>query len=325
VNVNQLIERRSFGHTGLAVSCLALGGHEYLPDGRMKGWGDDPENAVKAGYERADFGGFERQAIVARAIARGVTFFDATQDPEVSALGRAMGEHPSSPDVLVQVRPQEMCYRYDPGNATMLAPGRLRSEVERLRDLLQRDRIDILNLGIEREALEGSPDYFSRLGDVLGELKSSGLIQFVACDSLFSGESQYLAMISSGCFDIAWLSFGPLQPAPADEVLPTAKVAGLAVVAREAFSKGTLFRVAANAGIQLDTGQLAAAAERWILNHTEVSVLAIGVRTVRELDENLDAVKTTLDDEDRELLDQVLATPEAGALLADHAREFRTP
>jgi len=236
-----------------------------------------------------------------------------------------LGEHPSTPDVLVQVRPQEMCYRYDPGNATMLAPGRLRSEVERLRDLLQRDRIDILNLGIEREALEGTHDYFNRLGDVLGELRSSGLIRLVACDSLFSGQSQYLAMIASGCFDLAWLSFGPLQPAPADEVLPAAKAAGLAVVAREAFSKGTLFQVASTAGIQLDTGRLAAAAERWVLHHSEVSTLAVGVRTVRELDENLDAVETAFDDKDRELLDQVLATPEAGALLADHAREFRTP
>jgi len=325
VNVNRLIERRPFGHTGLAVSCLALGGHEYLPDGRMKGWGDDPENAVKAGYERADFGGSERQAIVARAIQRGVTFLDATQDPEVSALGRTLGELPSNPDVIVQVRPQEMCYRYDPGNATMLAPGRLRAEVERLRDLLHRDRIDILNLGIEREALEGRPDYFSRLGDVLSELKTTGLIRFVACDSLFSGESQYLAMISSGCFDLAWLSFGPLQPAPADEVLPTAKAAGLAVVAREAFSKGTLFQVAANAGIQLDTGRLASAAERWVLHHSEVCTLAVGVRSVAELNENLEAVGTTFDDKDRDLLDQVLTTPEAGALLADHAREFRTP
>lgn len=305
------------------MSCLALGGHEYLPDGQLKGFGDDLERAVLPGYQRTDFGGSERRAIVARALQRGVTFFDATIDPEVSALGSALAECKTDRRVLVQVRPQGMCYRYDPGNATLLIPGRLRSEVERLKDLLRRDRVDVLNVGLEREALSLHPDYFDRLADILHELRSSGLVRFVACDTLFSGERQYLAMIDSTCFDVAWLSFGPLSPTPADEVLPRAAAAGLAVVAREAFSKGTLFQVAADVGVQLDSAALAAAADRWVLNHREVSALAVGVRTVDELEENLDAVQTALRDEDVELLDEVLATPRAQTLLAYHAQKFR--
>ena len=84
------LPRRTLGHTGIPVSALALGGHEYLADGRLKGFGDDFENAVLAGYRRSDFGGPARRAIVARALARGVNYFDVTIDPEVEALGRTL-------------------------------------------------------------------------------------------------------------------------------------------------------------------------------------------------------------------------------------------
>ena len=319
------LERRPLGGTGIAVSCLALGGHEYLPDGGLKGFADDFGRAIQPGYSRPDFGGEQRRALVGRALDRGVNYFDATIDPEVEALGRALGSHGSrSADVLVQVRPQGMCYRYDPGNTAMLRPGQLAGEARRLRELLRRDRIDVLNLGIERDALDpvtGNPDYLKVLAEVLAELRADGVVRFVACDTLFSGERQYVALIESGCFDVVWLSLGPLNPAPREVVLPLARRAGLGVVAREAFAKGRLFDLGRAVGV--DLGVLAAAALSWVLDHRAVSALAVGVRTVAEFDADADAAGAELSDEGRAVLDQVLATDVARAAVAESERAFR--
>lgn len=315
------LPRRTLSHTGIPVSCLVLGGHEYLPGGTLKGFGDDFDHAVRAGYRRADFGGPGRRAAVARALARGVNYFDVTIDPEVEALGRMLG---GSPGCLVQARPQGLCYRYDPGNPGLVRPGVLRSEVRRLAELLRRDRVDVLNLGIEREALDpvtGRPDYLKALAEVLAELRADGLVGLVACDTLFSGESQYVALIESGCFDVVWLTFGPLTPAPAEVVLPRAREAGLGVVAREAFGKGALFRFAAEAGV--DAGAVAGAAQRWVLDHAEVATLAVGVRTADQFDRNADAATRPLTDADRALLDRVLTSAAARTAAAEATAAFR--
>jgi len=325
------LPRRRLGHTGISVSCLALGGHEYLPDGGLKGFADDFDNAVQPGYRRPDFGGPDRQEIVARALRRGVSYFDVTIDPEVEALGRALREHAdgstadnAAGEVLVQVRPQGLCYRYDPGNPGLLRPGRLRAEVRRLRDLLGRDAVDVLNLGIEREALDpatGHPDYLAVLADVLAELRADELVRLVACDTLFSGERQYVELIRSGCFDLVWLSFGPLSPAPRQVVLPLAREAGLGVVAREAFGKGRLFTAARAAGV--DVAEVAAAAQLWVLDHSEVAALAVGVRTVAEFDADADATGRGFSDRDRELLDRVLGADSTRTAVAEAQRSFR--
>jgi aryl-alcohol dehydrogenase-like predicted oxidoreductase len=321
------LPRRRLGHTGISVSCLALGGHEYLPDGGLKGFADDFDNAIQPGYRRPDFGGPERQEIVARALHRGVNYFDVTIDPEVEALGRGLREHSegnAAGEVLVQVRPQGLCYRYDPGNPGLLRPGRLRAEVLRLRDLLGRDAVDVLNLGIEREALDpatGNSDYLTMLADVLAELRADELVRLVACDTLFSGERQYVELIRSGCFDLVWLSFGPLSPAPRQVVLPLAREAGLGVAAREAFGKGTLFTAARAVGA--DVAEVAAAAQLWVLDHAEVSTLAVGVRTVAEFDADADAAGRGFSDRDRELLDRVLGADSTRAAVAETQRSFR--
>jgi len=333
------LARRTLGHTGIPVSCLALGGHEYLPGGGLKGFGDDFDNAVRPGYRRADFGGSGRLAIVARALARGVSYFDVTIDPEVEALGRllrspavfdvtamtgAFGAAAGAGSVLVQARPQGLCYHYDLGNPGLVRPGTLRSEVLRLAELLGRSRVDVLNLGIEREALDpetGRPDYLKALAGILAELRADGLVGLVACDTLYSGESQYVTLIESGCFDVVWLTFGPLTPTPAEVVLPRAREAGLGVVAREAFGKGALFRFAAAAGV--DAGEVAGAAQRWVLSHVDVATLAVGVRTADEFDRNADAATQPFTDADRALLDRVLATDPARAAVADATAAFR--
>lgn len=41
---------REVGTTGVEMSIFALGGHEYLPDGRSRGFNEDPRLATRPGY-----------------------------------------------------------------------------------------------------------------------------------------------------------------------------------------------------------------------------------------------------------------------------------
>ena len=313
------MDRRDLGRTGLRVSVLALGGHEYHPDGRLKGISDDLAAAVQPGFTMPGFGGPARQALVDRALEAGITYFDATIDPEVEALGRTLAAARAPSDVLVQCRPQGMCYRYDPGNGALADLARLRPEVRRLAALLGRPRIDVLNFGFEAEALAADADYLKRLGDVVAALKGEGLIGLAACDSLHSGEAHYLRMMQAGCFDLVWLNFGPLCPFPAEQVLPAAQELGMGVATREAFAKGALFRTAP----ALARPALARAAIRWILGHEQVSSLAVGVRDGGELAANLAAAGGPLDAADGEVLDRLRREPAFRAELEAQREAFR--
>jgi aryl-alcohol dehydrogenase-like predicted oxidoreductase len=309
-----VISKRPLGRSGLHLSCLALGGHEYHGDGRLKGIGDDLQASIRPGFTMAGFGGPGRQALVARALELGITYFDATIDPEVEALGRNLG----GADVLTQCRPQGMCYRYDPGNPALADLPRLRGEVQRLRALLGRPRVDVLNFGIEAEAL-GDPGYLGRVADAIAALKAEGLIRFAACDSLHSGEDVYLRLMRAGCFDVVWLNFGPLCPFPEEQLLPAARELGLGVAAREAFAKGTLFRTAPGR----DRVRLAQAAIRWVLAHADVSSLAVGVRNGAELDAAAAAAAAPLAGADQALLDELARSPDFAAERERQRAAFR--
>ena len=76
------------GNTGIKISSIAMGGHEYLPDGRSRGFNEDMTLATTPGYIFPGFGGEPRKAVLRMALEYGVNFFDVTQDSEKEALGR---------------------------------------------------------------------------------------------------------------------------------------------------------------------------------------------------------------------------------------------
>ena len=234
------------GNTGIDISKLSLGGHEYLPNKLSRGFNEDFEKAITPGYIFPGFGGPQRVKLVKKAFDLGINYFDVTHDSEKEAIGRNLKELGCPYEVYIQTRPEGFCYTYDEYNAKMANYDLLKAEAERILKLLQRDAIDFYNLAFMHSALEHDPEYLDKIVYNIKRLKKEGLVRWVCADT-FSGEETYLAQIN-----------------------------------REQYMKGALFKMAEEAGIS-DKNTLAHAAMKWCYGHKEVSTIIIGTNTAEHL------------------------------------------
>ena len=297
---------RKFGATDVELSIIGLGGHEYLPNGKSRGFNEpvDAHLAVVPGQIYPGFGGPRRKEIIKLAYDQGINFFDVTVDSEKEALGRNLKELPPPYEIFIQTRPEGMVYTYDEHNRQMADYALLKAEVQRGLKLLQRERLDILNIAFMQSALDHDPDYLAKIRHNVAELKREGLIRFASADT-FSGQATYLAEIESGIFDSLFINFNFADNAAQQRVIPAAVEHGLGVNSREAFMKGALFAMGADVGLT-DRDQLARLALKWNLAQPGVTTVVAGVHSSEMLLNNL----TILDDlawgdEDEALLAQI--------------------
>ncbi len=299
---------RPAGNTGVELSVIGLGGHEYLPDGRSRGFNEEFEKAVKPGYAAPGYGGDARRELLAAAFEHGVNFLDVTIDPEKEALGRNLRDVPPPYEVFIQTRPEGMGYGYDPANRKLATYGLLKAEVERVLRLLRRERIDFLNFPFLQPALDEDPEYLAKVAGNVARLKAEGLIRFATCDT-FSGESTYLAQVGAGCFDALAANFSFLDNMPQRRVIPSARERGMCVITRELYMKGRLFAMAAEAGIA-DLDAVTRASVKWNLSVDGVTVAIVGCDAVAHLENAVAAVAAPeLSEGERAMLDQIERTP----------------
>jgi aryl-alcohol dehydrogenase-like predicted oxidoreductase len=307
--------------TNVRLSRVALGGHEYLPNGNSRGFNEDFAKAITPGHSFPGFGGEKRKAVLQAAYDIGVNFFDVTLDAEKEALGRNLSEMPPPYDVYVQTRPEAMAYSYDPGNRKMTDLGLLRAEVQRILKVLRRERLEILNLGILRTAIDGDPEFVSKLAANIRALQKEGLILFAAADT-FSGEATYKAMMASKAFATLNINFNIADHEPERNIFPFAGQVGMHVVVREAFLKGILFRLGREAGI-VDDVLLARAAMKWLASRPGIGSVIIGADTADHFRDNVRAFEApSLDAAEIAVLDKLRAHPSFIALQKQKRDEF---
>jgi predicted aldo/keto reductase-like oxidoreductase len=298
------MQYRRFGKTNVEISVFGMGGHEYLPDGRSRGFNENFELAVTPDHIFDGFGQEIRQKVLNIAFDHGINFFDVTQDSEKEALGRNLKEIRPPYDIYIQTRPEGMVYTYDECNRKMANYELLKAEVQRILKLLQRDRLDFLNLAFMKSALDNDPEYLAKIGSNISSLKSEGLIRF-ACADTFSGEDTYLKQIAAGCFDAVYINFNFADHGGCRKVLPTAQEQRLAVVTREAFMKGELFRMGKEVGLT-DRSRLAEIGIKWNLSHAAVTNLIVGTNNPDHLVKNLAVLNNLeLTEEDSGIIDQI--------------------
>lgn len=309
------------GTTDVEISYIAMGGHEYLPNGQSRGFNENFEQATKPGYIFDGFGGESRKDVLRTAFRYGVNFFDVTQDSEKEAIGRNLAELGTPYPVYIQTRPEGMVYTYDEFNLKMASYPLLKAEAQRILRLMRREQIDFFNLAFMKSAWEHDPDYFDKIKENVTRLKQEGLIRF-ACADTFSGEETYLRQITSGAFDVVYINFNFGDNQPLNKVLPLCLEKGIAVVAREAYMKGELFQFAEEAGIT-DRTLTAHAAMKWLLTHKAVSSLVYGsgkphhVEDALELMDHLEMSETEAD-----IIRRIQQTPGFLAYQARKTTEF---
>ena len=315
------MQYRKFGKTKIEISVFGMGGHEYLPDGRSRGFNENFELAVTPDHIFEGFGQEERKKVLKIAFDNGINFFDVTQDSEKEALGRNLREIPPPYEIYIQTRPEGMVYTYDECNKKMADYDLLKAEVQRILKLLQRDRLDFLNFAFMKSALDNDPEYLAKIESNISKLKKEGLIRF-ACADTFSGEYTYLQQIDAGCFDAVYINFNFADHGCTRKVLPAAKQQGLAVVSREAFMKGQLFKMGDEVGLT-DRSHLAAIGIKWNLSHQEVTNLIVGTNNPDHLVKNLKVLNNLqLTDEDIRMIEQIKTSDRFKAYEAKKTSEF---
>ncbi|MDR1659457.1 MAG: aldo/keto reductase [Desulfovibrio sp.] len=293
------------GKTGLEVSAVGMGGHEYLPDGRSRGFNEDRAKSLTPGYLFGGFGGENRMNVLKAAYDLGLNFFDVTQDSEKEALGRNFSLLPPPYEVFIQTRPERMAYGYDRFNIGMTKLNLLREEVQRINKLMRMERLDFLNIPPLKWAFDNDPDYLDKIGYNISNLKQEGLIRFASADT-FSGAGIYRKMIESGVFDAIYINFNFGDHTPGDEIIPLAKQKGLGVITREAFMKGDLFKMAKAAGVAAELA--AGAALRWVLSGKGVDTVFYGTGKAHHLADVCRSADAPFSPEDEATLEEIRRT-----------------
>ena len=314
------MHRHELGRTGLHLTALALGGHEYLPDGRSRGFNEDMRLAISPGHIGQGYGGPKRRQVLGAAYDLGINVFDVTIDSEKEALGRNLREMPPPYEVFIQTRPEGMCYSYDPNNRKLLDYALLRAEVQRGLTLLGRETLDFLNVGLLAWSIDSDPDYLAKLAHNLGALKQEGLIRCAVADS-FSGERLYLAMLASGAFDAVNIDLNLGDALGLRSAIPAARGNRLGVIAREAFFKGELFHIGAACGID-DRSLLARVAIKWVAQQQPDCVIA-GVDNAGQLIANAAALESpSFSEEELATVTRLRASPKFAEYEIKKKQEF---
>jgi aryl-alcohol dehydrogenase-like predicted oxidoreductase len=315
---------RKIDRIDVEISVLGLGGHEYLPDGRSRGFNEDAALAIRPGYFFEGFGQEKRVRVLATAFEHGINFFDVTQDSEKEALGRNLKEVTPPYEIYIQTRPEGMVYSYDEYNVKMADYELLKAEVQRGLRLLQRDRLDFFNVAFMQAALDHDPEYLDKIRHNVERLKAEGLIRF-ACADTFSGESTYLQQIASGCFDAVFINVNLADDCGRYRVLPAASERGLGVLCREAFMKGALFKMGEEVGLT-DRNRLAQIAFKWNLSDEHVTSVIVGVDNAGQLVNTLQVLDDLeLNDEERDAIERIKGAPTYKAYAERKREQFGYP
>lgn len=274
INEVTFVKYSKIGNTDIKVSYIAMGGHEYLPNGQSRGFNENFAFAIKPGYIFEGFGSENRKQVLKTAFNHGVNFFDVTMDSEKEAIGRNLKELGIPYEIYIQTRPEGMAYTYDENNAKMADYALLKAEAQRIIKLLQRDCIDFFNFAFMKSAWEHDPEYFDKIKDNIERLKKEGLIRF-ACADTFSGEETYLDQIKSDAYDAIYINFNFADYQAERKVFPLCREKGKCIFTREAFMKGNLFQFAKEANIE-NKMLVAHAAMKWLLAHDEITTMVYG-------------------------------------------------
>lgn len=268
---------RVLGRTGLKVSEFGLGGHEYrrwLPEER------DKDKFLKTQPHR--------NILVKRLIDAGVNYFDTTEYKEAESLGLALKALEKRENVYVSVMIVGLFKKMEES-----PPGRWRDIIfdgvqERMK-ALQTDRIDIFRIcSLEKDY---SRDRLETTLKVLEEIKDQGKIGSIGASShelRFSAE----LVRKYDSFDSMMIPYNYYLQEAKDSFFFLCRAFNIGIVVMKPLAwpyYGISFTHFGSANPEKGDYSAAQTSLRWILLSREVASVVVGINSLDELEENLDA------------------------------------
>jgi aryl-alcohol dehydrogenase-like predicted oxidoreductase len=306
MNLTEKMKYRVLGRTGLKVSELGFGGHEYrrpLPTTLGK-WGDIDLEVFMQKQPR-------RTPLIEKGIQQGINYFDATQPEEAKSLGMALNELRVREDVYVALMILSPLQKLA-GKPERYWNRTITEDVEEKLELLQSSYTDILNVhmpevGYSRERLTATIE-------ALKELQEEGKIGWIGASS---HEPSFLAELvrTFNCFDSVMVRYNYHLNDTADVIFPLCKARGIGVVIMKPLAwpyYGIPFMRFTPPGPEQNQLTPAQNSIRWILKSEEVSTVVPGMNNHEELEENLKAI-TYEEEPDVKVLQKHLETSRSSA------------
>ncbi len=274
---------RVLGRTGLKVSEVGMGGHEYrrpLPT-TLGRWGELDE-AVFTRTQPA------RNQVIQAAIAAGINFFDATQPEEAKSLGQALAALGCKPEVHVAIMILTPCRKLKEAPRSMWRQT-IREDVEDSLRLLQAEYADLLHLHMPER--DYSPQRFTAALEAVRELQAEKRIGFIGASShqpRFLGE----VMRKYDCFDAVMIRYNYHLQEARDAIFPLAKMLEVGVIVMKPLAwpfYGLPFTRFDPGNRGDDPVTPTQHALRWILQSPEVSTVVPGMNSLEEVAENVAA------------------------------------
>ena len=208
------METRQLGRTHRSVSVVGLGAWQLGAD-----WGNVEED--------------EALAVITAAVDAGVTFIDTADvygdGRSERVIGRWLREHPHS-GVTVATK----LGRREPPVLASFTPANLSAWVDRSRDNLGVETLDLVQLHCPETAVYSSDAVFDALDGLVADkaIAAYGVSVETCAEALTSIARPGVASVQ--------IVFNALRQKPLDEVLPAAAEAGVAIIARVPLASGLL-------------------------------------------------------------------------------------
>jgi aryl-alcohol dehydrogenase-like predicted oxidoreductase len=304
-----MMEYRVLGRTGMKVSELGLGGHEYArflnPHHFPRKRGLEEEVSPEELSEGQD----ARNRLIEHAVSSGVNYFDTGLVEECQSLGLALktlgirgGIHIAAESLWplrgLKETPRDSWRKV----VSEWVEGRLK--------LLQTTYIDVFN--IHTPEADYSRDRFEFLIDALREIKDQGKIKAIGASS---HKLRFLAELirKYDYFDSVMVPYNYRLQEGREVLFPLCEALDVGVVVMKPFSwpyYGISFTHFHPEGLKTERYTPSQMSLRWILESSEVSTMVPGTNTITELEENL-AIFTEEHEVDEDILRQYLETAQS--------------
>jgi len=280
---------RVLGRTGLKVSELGLGGHEYeriLSAAHFAGKRkfEEPVDLEELLQTQGT-----RNELIKRAIDAGVNYFDTGQIEEPQSLGLALEALGRRRDVYIAAEAMSPVAKLKEAPKTRWRDVIIDGVEGRLK-LLRTKYIDVYNVHMPEN--DYSRDRFEAVIEVLKEVKDQGRIGAIGAAS---HEVRFVAELirKYDCFDSVMVPYNYHHQEARETLFPLCKALEVGVVVMKPFCwpyYGISFHNFLPPSPKTGNYTPNQTSLRWILESPEVSTIVPGTNTIAELEENLGAM-----------------------------------